>query len=169
MKKTITEFANERNQDRDTVGRWIRRHPEVDKCFFKDGKEKYIDTESEGYALLDKQYPYPKPIQIIEDTESREQLLRAQSFIIELQEQLREQTKKVALAETQQLLIETKEKEIQRLEESVLEKNLEKDALRTENERIKNELEEKERVLEEKDRELQEMKSRNLWQRIFNK
>ena len=82
---TIAEFSESRNVDRDTVNAFIRNHSEIKKQTQKQGKNIVIDTECEAFALLDKQYPLPTPVQIIEDTESRQKLIKAQELIIQLQ------------------------------------------------------------------------------------
>lgn len=115
MLVTVTDFSRERNLDRDTVNAYIRRHPEIKEHISRVGKNAVIDTESNGYALLDEKYPFPQIVQVIEDTESRKQLIEAQKLIIQLQEKLHAQTGSIAKAEAVQLLLEEKEK---RLEEA---------------------------------------------------
>lgn len=128
MLVTITDFANARNEDRDTVNAYIRKHPEIQKDVSRQGKNTVIDTLSEGYALLEKQYPLPQMVQIIEDTESREKLIKAQELIIqmqgkmaELQDKVSEQSMIIATAEATKMLLEDKTKELERME-NMLEK-----------------------------------------------
>lgn len=128
MLVTITDFANARNEDRDTVNAYIRKHPEIQKDVSRQGKNTVIDTLSEGYALLEKQYPLPQMVQIIEDTESREKLIKAQELIIqmqgkmaELQDKVSEQSMIIATAEATKMLLEDKTKELERIE-NMLEK-----------------------------------------------
>lgn len=117
MRITITEFAESRNADRDTVNAYIRNHPEIQQFVSRQGKNTVIDTDSEGYALLDKQYPLPKMVQIIEDTESRQKLIKAQEAIIQLQAQLTDASQKIAQAEAMKLMLEDKDIQIQKAEE----------------------------------------------------
>lgn len=49
-----------------------------------DGKQKVLDDIA--VELLDKKYPLHKPIQIIEDTDSRNKLLESQRTIIKMQQ-----------------------------------------------------------------------------------
>lgn len=121
MLVTITDFASARNEDRDTVNAYIRKHPEIQKDVSRQGKNTVIDTLSEGYALLEKQYPLPQMVQIIEDTESREKLIKAQELIIQLQNKIAEQSLSIAKAEATQMLLEDKTKELERME-NMLEK-----------------------------------------------
>ena len=110
--ESISDFSSIRQQDRGTVNAWIRCHDEVNSACQMIGKEKYIDTSSEAYKLLEKQYPLPKPIEIIVDNESRNKLLQAQELIIRLQEQLREKDLEIAQKGAVQLLLEDKEKQL---------------------------------------------------------
>lgn len=110
---SISEFATERNQDRDTVNAWIRNHDEVNKACSKRGKDKVIDTESFEYGLLCKQYPLPQMVQIIEDTQSMKDLIETQKKMSALQDAMRavekklaDSEKQLALADSQKLMIE---------------------------------------------------------------
>jgi len=109
---SISDFASARQQDRGTVNAWIRCHEDVNACCQIIGKDKYIDTSSEGYRLLEKQYPLPRPIEVIEDKESRAALIQAQQLIIRLQEQLKEQAIQIAEQKSVQLLLEDREKQL---------------------------------------------------------
>ncbi len=112
MVTTITDFARERNVEPDTVTTYIRRHPEIQKFIITKGKKSAIDTLSDGYQMLEEQYPYPKPIQVVEDTESQKKLIKAQELIIQLQERLQEATTQIADAKAMQLLLEDREKQL---------------------------------------------------------
>lgn len=114
MKITITEFAEMRGQDRDTINAYIRKHPEIKSYTIREGKNVLIDTECEGYALLDKKYPFPEPIQIIEDTESQKKLIQAQEMIIMLQSKITEQAEQIAQSRGQELLLIDKEQQLER-------------------------------------------------------
>lgn len=113
----ITEFAREREVEPDTVTTFIRRHPEIQKDIIQKGKKSAIDTESEGYEALEKQYPLPKPIQVIEDTESRKELIQTQKLVIQLQNKLNEATTLIAQAEAQKILLEDKQQQLDKAEE----------------------------------------------------
>ena len=148
MLVSITDFAKERNQDRDTINAYLRRYPELDKQTTKDGKNKMLDTESEVYAVLCKKYPLPQMVQIIEDTESRKQLIIAQERIIELQSKITDMqtemldmSRIIAQAEATQLLLNDKQQQL--------------DAAAEREQDLQN--------------QIQQMRSRTLWQRIFNK
>ena len=71
---------------------------------------------------MDKKYPLPKPVEVIEDTEARRQLVEAQQLIIRLQQQLVEAAPKIAWAEQNQQMIDhiTSENESLKVENSKL-------------------------------------------------
>lgn len=124
----LTNFAEERGEKPDTVRKYIRRHEEEFEGLFKiDGKQMILS--SEAVRLLEKVYPLPKPIEIVEDVEtikalaeSRAQLAKAQEVIIQLQQKMNEQAVMLVQAENKMLLLE-----------EVKEVN---DALKAENERL---------------------------------
>lgn len=162
MLKLISEFARERGQDRGAVNAWIRNHPEVNAVCKKQGKEKAIDTLSPEYQLLEKQYPLPQMVEVVEDKESRQKLIRAQELIIQLQDQLNAVTQQAALAQTQQLLLEDKEKQLEKAENLIKERETELSAERSAKEAVQSQLAEAEK-------RIQSLENRSLWQRIWNK
>lgn len=162
MLKKISDFATERGVDRGSVNAWIRNHPEVNKVCVKQGKEKVIDTFSDEYKLLEEQYPLPKPIEIIEDTESRNELLKTQKMVIQLQAQLAQASQQAALAQANQLLLEDKEKQLAKAESKLDEREKELDLKRTENEDLKFKLHEMEVIIER-------YENRSFLERLFNK
>ena len=123
MLVSITDFATERGVDRDTVNAYLRKHPEIKEETRREGKNVVIDTDSKAYEALNKQYPLPAPVEVIEDTESRQQLIQAQQLIIQLQQQIvdmqQEQVHKAeieAKATAMQAILEQKENTIERLD-----------------------------------------------------
>lgn len=116
MLVSIKDFSEERNVDNDTVNAYLRNHPEIKQHTKRVRKNIVIDTESEAYALLEKQYPLPKMIQIVEDTESREKLLQAQELIIQLQKKINEQSQLIAQAEATKMLLEDKQVQLEKME-----------------------------------------------------
>ena len=136
---TITEFARLRGKEPQAISRYLKRHPEVNQYTHKKGKT--VELLPEAERLLDKVYPLPKPIEIIEDTESRKELIEAQKLIIKLQQRLEEQAALVAKAEAVKLLLEDKERQ---LTEAKAQK-------------------------EEAEKEIDRLLKRSLWERIRNK
>lgn len=166
MLVTITDFASARNEDRDTVNAYIRKHPEIQKDVSREGKNTVIDTLSEGYALLEKQYPLPQMVEVIEDTESRRKLIAAQELIIQLQNKINEQTLALAKGEAAQLLLEDKEAELDRMDH-MLEK-AEKRAEKAE-ERIEQQRTAAEKEIAELKAQLEVERNKSWWDKLRGK
>ena len=83
---TLKEFAESRNVEYNTLMQWLYRRPDLREQMSKEGKSYILDPESEVYEILDKKYPFPRPIQIVHDEEARAELAAAQKKIQELQE-----------------------------------------------------------------------------------
>lgn len=116
----ISDFAVSRGVDRDTVTAYIRNHPEIQACTTRNGKNLAIDLDSTGYALLEKQYPLPQLIQVVQDEELKERvhelqerLLQSQQTIITLQSKLNENQFLLAEKEAVQLLLEDRTEQLQ--------------------------------------------------------
>lgn len=159
---TISEFAKERNVDRVAVNAWIRNHPEVDKACQKQGKEKIINTLTDEYKALEKQYPLPKPVEVIEDTESRKKLIQAQELIIQMQDKLLDAQQKIAAAEATKLLLEDKEQQLGKAEQQIDKQQKAIEQEREANDKLRQEL-------EDAKARINELEHRSFWQRLFNK
>lgn len=120
---TITEFANSRGVQSQTVSIYINRHEEMFSGHTKRAG-KTVELDEEALEILDKQYPLPKMVEIIEDKESREELIKTQKALIQTQRKMEElrgvvadAEKAVARAEAVQLLLEDKEAQLQKANE----------------------------------------------------
>lgn len=171
----LTEFATGRNERADTIRKYISRHKNEFEghCSFSGPK---MELDDAAVELLDKVYPLPKPIEIIEDTESRKELLKAQKLIIQLQQKISDQSMALAQAEATKLLLEDKEEQLKEkkdeIEEQKAELNQVKQEMASERSRADAEREraDAERVrAEEALKEVERLKSRSFFQRIFNK
>lgn len=60
---TITEFAKSRNQQPQTISRYISRHEEFEGHTKKVGKN--VELDDIAIAYLDEVYPLPKPVHVI--------------------------------------------------------------------------------------------------------
>lgn len=164
----LTEFAESRNEKADTIRKYISRHKkEFEGHTSFSGTKMEIDDEAMN--LLDKAYPLPKPVEIIEDTESRRKLVQAQELIIQMQQQMMDMQEKVAIAEATKALLEDKEQQLAAANKEKIE--------------LKNEILEKEKaIIEERNRtdaerqkkeeaneEIARLKGRGLIDRILNK
>lgn len=106
----VADFTRGRNVENQAITRYINRHPELfDGHVMKDGREIVLDDVA--LDILNEKYPLPQPIQIVEDTEARRQLIEAQQMIIKLQQQLVEAAPIIALAEHNQYLISQMQQE----------------------------------------------------------
>lgn len=125
-----------------------------------DGKQKVLDDIA--VELLDKKYPLSKPIQIIEDTESRNKLLEAQRTIIKMQQVIIEMS-----AEKERLAIQAER--VRLLEIAEKEKADKIGKLEADIEWQDELLDRREQELSDMKQELDRLKSRRLWERLFNK
>lgn len=100
---TITEFAESRNVEAQAVSRYLVRHPEEKASCHKVGK--VLELSEEALALLSKQYPLPKPVQVINGVPHEEyeavqkKLDQTKDVLIAMKE---------AIAEKEKLLIQQK-------------------------------------------------------------
>lgn len=110
----ITEFAQSRCVEPQAVSRYVSRHRGLKNLTYKDGKN--VVLTDAAIEILNHKYPLPKPIEVVEDTESRRALIEAQKMIISLQQQLAEQQKLIGETVLQRQLIEAKDNRIAELE-----------------------------------------------------
>lgn len=163
----LSDFAKSRGVNRDTITQYIRRNKEQFEGHTKvDGKWMELDQVAE--ELLDKKYPLPHPVEIVEDTESRRQLILAQQRIIQLQQELAAAKDTIALTTKNEFLLEQKEKEVKEQKKQLetqqndLEKiRQEKQLLELKKNTVENELK---FVKDENER----LKNRGLFARILN-
>ena len=149
----LTLFAEQRNEKPDTIRKYINRHMEEFEGHFEiTGKQMELDEVAVG--LLEQKYPLPRPVQVVngvdpdEYADALKKISQLQEAVIKLQQARQEDLQKLAAAEATQILLEDKEEALRELKE---EYNSEKQK-RTE--------------VEE---ELAKLRSRNVWQRLFNK
>lgn len=132
---TITEFADSRGVDRQTVRVYIKRHPEIRKNTHTEGRQ--IVLEEDAIALLDRAYPPPKPVTILQGVshEEHEKLLMRcadlQQQLFRIQTERLEEQKSIAEMSGRMMLLEDKTR---RLDEVTAQM----EALKEENERLKN-------------------------------
>lgn len=121
----ITEFANSRNQQPQTISRYISRHPEFDGHTRRVGK--VVELDEEAYALLDEVYPLPNPVTIIEGVPQEEydklrdkyealleDIRKLEGFKAEIE---LKQVRIEAESNARQILLEDKEKQVERAEQ----------------------------------------------------
>lgn len=117
----VTDFLQGRDVERQSVTRYINRHEDVFKGHTKKvGKE--IELDSIAVEKLEKVYPYPKPVTIINGV-PQEEFIRVQNELIasqqrtsELQSRLLEAQEQIVIAKATELLLEDKKQRISELE-----------------------------------------------------
>ena len=145
---TIREFSESRNELPATVNAWIRRHSEMQPYITVQNRENCIDTESEGYRMLEKRYPPLKPVEII-DRDLMADLLKAQKAIIQLQAKIQEQQGQLIGAEKAQLLLEDRERQLTETKEAIEKAEQRQAALEQEKGEMQRQLEELRNELQE--------------------
>ena len=125
---TLKEFAESRNVEYNALMQWLYRRPNLREQMEKDGKSYILDPESKVYEILDKKYPFPRPIQIVQDEEARAELAAAQKKIQELQEKLLQAAPQLARLETMDLLLEQREQELEKARDEAEERRSESSA-----------------------------------------
>lgn len=113
---TVTEFLEGRTVERQAVTRYIERHSEdFQGHTSKKGRE--IELDEVAVGILEKKYPLQSLVQVIEDKESRQKLIKAQEYIIQLQEKINEQSLVIAQAESIKLLLDDKQHQLEMAEQ----------------------------------------------------
>lgn len=162
----ISEFARSRGIEPQTVRHYVNDHEDIKKHTKKVGKT--VELSDEAIELLDKIYPLPRPVQIMNGVDPEEhkavvdKLSSAQEYIIKLHEtveqlkdKVNENEKLIAQAEAQKILLE--------------DKNSQLEAAREEGEKKDTEIEEQKKKIEELKNENERLRNRSLFERIFNK
>ncbi len=99
----IKDFAESHNVNDKAVSRWMKLH--------HINYDKATGLTEEQISILEKQYPSPKPIQIIEDTEAKNKLIETQNALILAQNALISAQAKINTLESEKLLLESKSQE----------------------------------------------------------
>lgn len=155
----ISEFARSRGIEPQTVRHYVNDHEYIKKHTKKVGKT--VELSDEAIELLDKIYPLPRPVQLMNGVDPDEhkavqdKLTAAQDFIIKLQNKMMEDQKLLAQAEAQKQLLEDKEAQL--------------NAAKVEGEKKDTEIEEQKKKIEELKNENERLRNRSLFERIFNK
>lgn len=112
----IKEFAESRGVEKDTVLRYIKRHPEA-----FDGHTRLsgnrLEVDAAALEILEKQYPLPRPVEIIEDVATIRELAETRKQLIELQGKYNEACCRLAQAEATQILLDDRTAQLQREQE----------------------------------------------------
>lgn len=155
----ISEFARSRGVEPQTVRHYVNDHEDIKKHTKKVGKT--VELSDEAIELLDKVYPLPRPVQLVNGVDPDEhkavqdKLTAAQEFIIKLQNKMMEDQKLLAQAEAQKQLLEDKEAQL--------------NAAKVEGEKKDTEIDDLKKANEDLRVELERLKNRSFFDRLFNK
>lgn len=155
----ISEFARSRGIEPQTVRHYVNDHEDIKKHTKKVGKT--VELSDEAIELLDKIYPLPRPVQLVNGVDPDEhkavqdKLTAAQDFIIKLQNKMMEDQKLLAQAEAQKQLLEDKEAQL--------------NAAKVEGEKKDTEIDDLKKANEDLRVELERLKNRSFFDRLFNK
>ncbi len=155
----ISEFARSRGIEPQTVRHYVNDHEDIKKHTKKVGKT--VELSDEAIELLDKIYPLPRPVQLVNGVDPDEhkavqdKLTAAQEFIIKLQNKMMEDQKLLAQAEAQKQLLEDKEAQL--------------NAAKVEGEKKDTEIDDLKKANEDLRVELERLKNRSFFDRLFNK
>lgn len=100
----INDFINGRSVTYDTVRKYIVNHPDLFKGHI--GRTNNIVLDDVAIEILEKKYPFPEPVQVIQDAEAREKL----QAITEKYINVLEENKLLVEQNAQLLVIQTKQK-----------------------------------------------------------
>lgn len=126
----LREFAKSRNEKPDTIRKYISRHPEQFSGHTSMSGNK-MELDKVALVLLEEVYPLPRPVEVIVETESREELIRMQKLLIQAQQEMMRMQTLVAQAEAQKILLEDKESQLNDAREEIKELRAELDAERS--------------------------------------
>lgn len=138
---TITEFARSRNEQVNTVSKYIREHSEFEGHVTSKGKQRILDDVA--IELLDVKYPLPKPV-ILQQGVPQEEHLKA---------------------------LQEKDEQIQQLQKVIIEMQAKQGGLLEELGELRGKtllLEDREKQIEEYKGEIDKLKSKTFLQRLFN-
>ena len=166
---TITEFAESRGVEAQAVSRYLVRHPEEKANCRKVGKT--LELSEEALELLSKQYPLPKPVQIIQGvphedyeavqkslSDTQEQLSKSKDILLAMKEAMAEKEKRLIQQEANIKLLEDKSAFI---EKALEEEKAEKVSIQAKNEALYEEINRLNALLIEANR------PKTLFERIF--
>lgn len=164
----INEFANLHNQHHRTVSIYIKRHPELFDGHIEDCENQKI-LDNEAIRILEKQYPLPKPVPMVENPETQQKYINALEQINYLQNQLLHVREQLQEYKSLKLLLEEKNNENQEIKDQVKSLSMELVCLQVEQEKRTIIIKSKEKDFDELNLKYEKLKNRGLWDRIVNK
>lgn len=126
---SLKDFVTGRNVPIATVAQYIRRHPEAFSGHILHRQHETL-LDVDAVDKLDKMYPYPRPVEVMEDTAARNALIAAQKELLTLkdehareiralQDSLASARMQLAQAEATKVLLEDKEAQLERVRDEL--------------------------------------------------
>lgn len=164
---TILEFCKNRKVQASTVSMYIRRNSELfEGHITKNGQQTEIDDAA--FDILDKKYPIPPEVIPSPNAEVLKELDAAKSYIIHLQQQVIENNEALALAERNKFLLEEAKSSCEDLQEKNGNLLEEIGSLKAQLAAAEEKASRAEQEASKAAEEAEKLRSRSLWQRIFN-
>jgi predicted transcriptional regulator len=120
----VTEFLEGRDTERQAVTRYINRHNEIFNGHIeKVGKE--LELDAVAVKELEKAYPLPKPVQVVNGVPKDEfirvqkELINSKDVINELRSRLMEAQEQISEAKANAILLEDKRQLVAELEKRI--------------------------------------------------
>lgn len=164
---TLKEFAEGRGVEYNALMQWLYRRPELRERMPKEGKSYVIEPGDGIFEILDKKYPIPKPIQVIQDEEARKELAEANRKIQELQEAMLKMAARASQADAMQLMLEQRDTELEQTREALHKEQEERISIAESAGRLRVELEAAQKDASEAKEKAERMESAGLFARIF--
>lgn len=164
----IKEFAESHNQHHRTVSIYIKRHPELFDGHVEDLENQKI-LDDNAIKILEKQYPLPKPVHIMENSETQKKYINSLEQINYLQNQLLHVREQLQELKSLKLLLEERNNENQEIKNHIKSLSEELVCLQVEREKHTIIIESKEKDFDELNLKYEKLKNRGLWDRIINK
>lgn len=165
---TIKEFCGFRpNIQVPSVIKYMKRNSDLFEGHIS-GSGQHTELDEVAIKLLEDKYPMPMDIIPSPNAELQEQLAAAKDYIIVLQQEAIQHEKRLAKAELDKILLE--EKSVQLLEAKATCDDLQGQNAELQQEigRLTAKLEQAEQEASRASEEAEKLRSRSLWQRIFN-
>lgn len=164
---TVLDFCTQRNLQTQTVLKYIQRNPELfEGHTSKKGQQMEIDDAA--FCVLDEKYPIPPEIIPAPNMELLAELDRAKNRIIQLQEEALVQEKLLAKAELDKRMLEERSIQLLEAKSSCADLQTQNSSLHEEIGSLKAQLEVAQMEASRASEEAERLRSRSLWQRIFN-
>lgn len=135
---TLVEFCKLHKIKQNTVSMYISNHKaEFEGHIIRTPGQKGVDLDDVAYQLLENKYPLPTKIEVVEDSYTRDQVLKLQEALLDeqkkvqlLQRQLIEKSEKIADLNGKALLLEDREHQIESKNDEIKKLTEDKDSIR---------------------------------------